>query len=50
MLEYTIAQGRTIADLLFVVKLLIKDNWKPTGGLAADDYHLFQAMTRELPE
>jgi len=55
MLEYTIAQGRTVADLLFEVKLLIKNNWKPIGGLAVDQHReiapgVFQAMTRELPD
>lgn len=49
-MEYTVASGKVMAELIQVVNKLITLCWKPIGGLALDcNYHLlYQAMAREM--
>lgn len=43
---YIIVKGHNLVDLENQVKELIKNGWKPQGGIAIDSLYMYQAMAK----
>jgi hypothetical protein len=46
VIDYTILSSEKVIDLAVEVNEHIQQGWQPTGGLAADEMEIFQAMVK----